>query len=136
MFHVPEKYRFTLAGHALSTTEEAGNNGVFLIPAGVLRPGRSMKKAGARVIASDGLGWEHVSVVRSAGPAPTWDDMCKVKALFWDPEDVVVQFHPRQSQHVNNHDACLHLWRPVGVELPTPTPEMVGIFYERRGFYT
>jgi len=46
--------------------------------------------------------------------------------LFWDAEDVVIQYHPAKSEYVNVHDNCLHLWRPVGVELPTPPRELVG----------
>jgi len=41
-----------------------------------------------------------------------------VKRLFWDPEDVVIQYHPAQSEDVHMHDHCLHLRRPVGQEIP------------------
>lgn len=44
---------------------------------------------------------------------PTWEEMCQVKDLFWDDEDVVMQFHVPSKDHVNNHPYCLHLWRPV-----------------------
>jgi hypothetical protein len=53
--------------------------------------------------------------------------MCKVKDLFWDEDDVVIQFHPRKSDYVNNHSGCLHMWRPIGVALPLPPHEMVGM---------
>lgn len=80
-----------------------------------------------KVIYSDGGGWEHVSV--SAGNrCPNWDEMCLVKSLFWDHEDVVMQLHPKRSEYVNNHRYCLHLWRPNnGAVIPTPPPELVGI---------
>jgi len=85
------------------------------------------------LIASDGAGWEHVSVhARRSGAAaqqrtPTWREMCLVKDACWDdPEDVVVQFHPRRSEYVNQHPHVLHLWRPVSVALPTPDPILVG----------
>lgn len=51
--------------------------------------------------------------------------MCKVKDLFWDEEDVVVQFHPRKSEYVDNHKYCLHLWRKAGVDIETPPLELV-----------
>ena len=52
--------------------------------------------------------------------------MCFIKGLFWDEEDVVIQYHPAKSEYVNRHEKCLHLWRPVGVEMPTPQKELVG----------
>src|SRR5580658_4748259 len=44
--------------------------------------------------------FEHVSV-SLAHRCPTWEEMCKIKDLFWDDEDVVVQFHPAKSEYVN-----------------------------------
>lgn len=74
------------------------------------------------VIASAGcdlVRWEHVSVSLEH-ECPTWDVMCWVKRRFWDDEDCVVQFHPPSSVAVNVHPYCLHLWRPIGVEIPLP----------------
>lgn len=117
-FHVPEKFRFQQAGHYLHSTPEFGNNGAFVVK---LKNGQSVN-----VIASDGMGWEHVSVSRS-DRCPTWDEMCQIKAIFWDDDDCVVQYHPPRSEYVNNHKFCLHLWRPVGVQMPMPPSIMVGI---------
>ena len=63
------------------------------------------------VIASDGGGWDHVSV-STPERVPTWEEMCKIKSLFFDDEEVVMQLHPAKSQYVNYHERCLHLWRP------------------------
>jgi len=81
-----------------------------------------------RCIASDGMGWQHVSVsIEGERKPPPWGIMAKVKDLFWEPEDVVVQFHPKKSEYVNNHSGCLHLWRCIdGREFPTPPSIMVG----------
>lgn len=82
-----------------------------------------------RTIASDGRGWQHVSVSLIDNPhaTPKWSVMCKVKDLFWEPEEVVVQFHPRASEYVSHHPGCLHLWRCIdGREFPTPEPILVG----------
>jgi hypothetical protein len=109
----------------LGSDDSYGNNGAFSIPPVI--PGRWLW-----VIASDGLGWEHVSVTvrldRWGAPTrtPTWEEMCAVKAIFWGPDDTVVQFHPRASEYVNFHPHCLHLWRKDGVDFPTPNPLMVG----------
>ena|SRR5688500_9455522 len=102
-------------------------------------PGRQLA-----IIASDGsdweasgltgVPWEHVSVHSFQGGGgsrrlftPTWAEMCYVKSLFWEPEDVVIQFHPAESQYVNMHKHVLHLWRPVGVEIPVPPALTVGV---------
>jgi hypothetical protein len=63
-------------------------------------------------------GWEHVSV-SCAKRTPTWDEMCFVKNLFWEPEEMVVQLHPPQSRWINQHPYVLHLWKsPQTIELP------------------
>ena len=59
-----------------------------------------------KVIASDGMSWEHVSV-SFPNRCPNWREMCFIKSLFWDDEDVVVQYHPAKSAYVNVHDHCL-----------------------------
>lgn len=113
-FHVPEQYRVA----AYSSAELHGNNGVF-----------SFKFNGERIyiIASDGGGWEHVRVSLVSKKIPSWHIMCLVKGMFWDEEDCVIQYHPPASEYVNNHKGCLHLWRPIGVSIPMPPSEFVGI---------
>lgn len=81
--------------------------------------------------ASNGEGWEHVSVSVTGSKGakakvPTWPEMCFVKDMFWDVTDLVIQFHPRIDDYVNHHPGCLHLWAPIGREMPTPPPELVG----------
>lgn len=121
MFHVPELARNT-THPSLGTTAADGNNGAFEIESP--EPGWRLW-----LIASDGMGWEHVSVHAARGHqqrTPTWKEMSYVKRLCWDAEDVVIQYHPRESEYVNCHPHVLHLWRPIGVTLPTPDREMVG----------
>lgn len=89
-----------------------------------------------RLLASDGEGWEsfglpgprweHVSV-SLPDRCPTWDELCWVKGLFWGEEECVVQFHPPKSEYVNQHPHCLHLWRPVGADMPRPPAAAVGV---------
>lgn len=113
MFHVPEKFRLTQY-----SSKDEGNNGVFVAK---LKHGQHVQ-----IVASDGMGWEHVSVSRK-DRCPTWEEMCQVKELFWDDGDCVVQYHPPKSEYVNNHPFCLHLWRPVGFVFPSPPSIMVGV---------
>lgn len=114
MFHVPERYR--IDGGIYGSTSEYGNNGAFIIPV------RNMK---IRCIASDGCKWEHVSASLK-NRCPNWAEMCVIKSIFWDEEDWVVQYHPAVSEYVSYHPYCLHLWRPIGQELPKPPSDLVG----------
>ena len=119
-FHVPNEYR--LRNHPwVPSTDEDGNNGFFVIPASLAK-----KRPAIRIQASDGEGWEHASV-STAIRCPTWEEMCFVKNLFWDPEDCVMQLHPPQSEWVNMHKYCLHLWRPTEQTIPQPEGILVGV---------
>ena len=70
--------------------------------------------------------WEHVSVhVRDERRCPTHEELSWVKDLFWGPEECVVHFYPPKSRHVNRHPTTLHLWKPVGPEMPQPPMECV-----------
>lgn len=69
--------------------------------------------------------WEHVSI-SLANRCPTWDEMCRVKDLFWSETETVVQFHPKRSEYVNAHPYCLHLWKMVGKEYNLPPEWTLG----------
>jgi len=77
------------------------------------------------ILASNGGGWEHVSVSTSSR-CPKWEEMCYFKDLFFSDDEVVVQYHPAKSEYVNNMQFCLHLWKPLEAEMPTPSSIMVG----------
>lgn len=106
-----EKYRCRDLERALYGVNGDGSNGMFKVFVG----GRSF-----HVIASNGGGWEHISVSRPNGKTPTWDEMCVIKDMFFTADEVVVQYHPKKSEYVNVHEGCLHLWRPTEDTLPTP----------------
>jgi len=53
--------------------------------------------------------------------------MCRIKEMFWDEEDCVIQFHPPKSEYVNQNENTLHLWRKIGFKQPTPPTTLVGI---------
>jgi len=76
--------------------------------------------------ANENIPWEHVSV-SCERRCPNWTEMCFVKDLFWNPEEAVMQLHPPKSDYVNMHPYCLHLWRPLHVEMPLPPSIAVGI---------
>ena len=89
-------------------------NGVFRIP----HSGYELL-----VIASNGGGWDHVSVSpcsRTRKTCPTWEEMCAIKDMFFDDNEIVIQYHPAKEDYVNDHPYCLHLWRPQHQEVPKP----------------
>ena len=106
---------------------EGGSNGCFEIPYG---------RRSLRIMASDGSGWdedvlpgepwEHVSV-SLPDRCPTWEEMDYVKKIFWDDAETVIQFHVPTSDHVNQHNFCLHLWKPKVSTIPRPPAVCVGV---------
>lgn len=79
-------------------------------------------------VASWGGGWDHVSVAPlKRKVVPTWEMMCKVKDIFFKPNEAVIQIHPPEDQYVNNKVNCLHLWRANDKEMLLPPSFMVGI---------
>lgn len=144
-FHVPELARDTTHPQ-LGSTSADGNNGAFHIESP--EPGWRLALICSDSTELDGAGydkWEHVSVHayreqrievvgllgRGSKPGlkqrtPTWKEMCYVKRLCWDGEDVVMQLHPKESEYVNCHPHVLHLWRPINATIPTPPAIFVG----------
>lgn len=90
-----------------------GANGLFIFPAW-----------GLRVIASDQMGWDHVSV-SCADRCPTWPEMKKIKDLFFRPKEWAMQLMPPDGENINQMPYCLHLWRPQRKKIPKPPRAMV-----------
>lgn len=128
MFEVVNDFR--LKEGAMASTNENGNNGVFLIPIPQrfrTKSEKTLRKVWQyQVIASDGEGWEHISVSLNHR-CLTWDEMCYIKSLFWGVDDCVVQYHPPETEYINNHKYCLHLWRPMDEVMPMPPKHLVGV---------
>jgi hypothetical protein len=111
---VPEQFRVKTGPFASDSSY--GNNGLFSI---------QHETYILKVIASDGEGWEHVSVSLPRR-TPSWNQMCFIKDLFWDKDECVVQYHPAETEYINNHEYCLHLWKPIHQEIPVPPSILVG----------
>ena len=77
-----------------------------------------------KIIASNGGDWEHVSVSGEKHP-PSWPVMSRIKIIFFNDDEVVMQLHPAEKDYINNHPNCLHLWRPMYAEIPLPPKEFV-----------
>lgn len=124
-FHVPEKARLTTG--PLATDFTYGQNGAFRIPSP--EPGWTLflicaDGTDAEPTEPDAENWEHVSVRAAASATksrvPNWREMCHVKDLCWDEDDIVIQLHPKKSDYVNQHPHVLHLWRCKNREVPMP----------------
>jgi hypothetical protein len=76
------------------------------------------------VIIGTGLGWDHVSV-SLPHRTPRWEEMEWVKRSLFEPDEVAVQYHVAESDHINVHPNVLHIWRRQGFEMPLPPKEMV-----------
>lgn len=73
------------------------------------------------VIASNGGGWDHVSIDPiNQGHAPTWDVMCVLKDICFNDDETVIEYHPAKENYVNIAENCLHLWRPQQQAIPVP----------------
>lgn len=113
---VPRKVEYCrVVRGPLASTAIYGFNGAFSIP----YKGRLLK-----AISSDQEGWDHVSV-SFPGRCPTWSEMCYVKSLFFNEEELVLQFHPPKSDYINDHPYVLHLWRKHGENYELPPAIMV-----------
>jgi hypothetical protein len=94
-----------------------GGNGVFVLNSPI--DGGEL-----RVVASDGLGWDHVSVSRK-NRTPNWAEMEFIKRRFFADNETAMQLHVPPAQHISVHPHCLHLWRPQAGVIPLPPDYMV-----------
>lgn len=61
----------------------------------------------ASVDEGGGEAWEHVSVCRPhSDKLPTWEEMCAIKDMFFEPEEECVQFHNHRPKLLAHLAAC------------------------------
>ncbi len=84
--------------------------GCFLIP---------VQATTFRVIASNYMGWEHVSVSHP-DRCPTWDEMVAIKEIFFNEGEITFQVHPEKKNYVNISQTCLHMWRETNSNVDIP----------------
>lgn len=76
-------------------------------------------------------GWEHVSVSHyDKDIEPKWNDLCKIKEMFWGKDVTVLQFFPAEKAFVHGvadwkDSNVFHLWRPVDGDFSKITEEMM-----------
>ena len=121
----------------MKTIEELRNTPRLIIEQ-VSRDGFSgeiqMLKWTGSVICTTGAGWEHVSVSPYKHHiTPSWEDMCKIKSMFWRDDEAVIQIHPPKADYVNNMPNCLHLWRCTYKDMVLPPSVLVGVRKNQSG---
>ena len=104
-----DKYRYVVGDIHRYNGYGGSKQGVFIIP----------NDPPLRVIADSGQGWDHVSVSTETR-CPTWEEMDRIKRIFFKDHETAVQYHVPASDHINIHDYCLHLWRPTFKRFPMP----------------
>lgn len=88
--------------------------------------GMACQRGPLRVIASterhDGEVWYHVSVSRSSGTLPGWDDLRAVKKAFMGDEALALIVLPPASEYFSLSEV-MHLWQNLDSR---PTPDFRG----------
>ena len=80
------------------------------------------------LICSWGGGWYHVSVCPYAKRmTPSYDDMQKLKEMFFRDDEAAIQVHPPKAEYVNNMENCLHLWSCYYKPMVLPPSCFVGL---------
>lgn len=92
------------------------DGGAFLVKRPVGRP--------LKVIASWGMGWDHVSVQHHE-KTPTYQDMKMVKRIFFRSDEWAIEYHPPEEEYISVKDTVLHIWRPQDQTIPVPPSIMV-----------
>lgn len=85
-----------------------------------------------QVIASNHLGWEHISVSHE-NRCPTYEEMVEMKEFFFYDDEIAFQIHPLKKNYVNIHPYVLHIWRPYGTNVPVPDEGSILDKYEYYG---
>ena len=68
-------------------------------------------------------GFEHISVhIQDDGEQqiPSWEEMRKIKDIFWDDDDIVAQYYPSKESYIYSHENTIHLFRCSSGLLPHP----------------
>jgi len=105
--------------HPKVTVVSSGEDG----GAGYVDVGHGLGRA-PQVVWSFGGGWDHVSV-SYPNRCPTWEEMCRVKDIFFREDECCIEYHPAKSEYVNLHPYCLHIWKPQDGTIVTPPTAFV-----------
>jgi hypothetical protein len=111
--HKLDHYRISIPAVVGGDVYDTSHNGAFII--GPLR-----------IIASNRGGWDHVSV-SLPDRCPTWAEMDAIKRLFFNPDEIAMQLHVAEADHISIHPYVLHLWRPHSKlkRIPLPPKDFV-----------
>lgn len=82
------------------------------------------KNRPATIVFSWEYGWDHVSV-SFPKRCPTWEEMDEIKRMFFNDDEICVQYHPARKDHRNLFPFCLHIWRDQSGYMIAPPGWMV-----------
>ena len=126
--------KFRITQGPCATDDSIGNSGGFVIPLNDNTIAMVIANSAFRDEEND-FPWEHASVHiqyrpkgkknRTKRRTPTWSEMAKIKHMFWEDDEVVMQLHVEIKNHVNIHPNVLHLWRHRDIHPPLPPKEAV-----------
>lgn len=107
--HTLDSYRFNDAERTLFGQAGDEGNGVFDV---------IVEEKPFFVIASNREGWEHVCI-HGRDWCISWSAIRALKDMFFEQEDKYFLTYLEQGKHLDPPFFWLHLWRPIGAELPT-----------------
>jgi hypothetical protein len=111
MFKVPNEFRMRHGN--MRSNDDYGNNGVFIV---------HLNGVAVTCIASDTDGWEHVSM-SIPSRSPTYDEMERIKTVFWGNNPVVVIFMRHRPKNDLYVETRVGLWRNIAGDLTAIPPE-------------
>jgi len=56
--------------------------------------------------------WKHLSISHPRR-YPFWDEILDARYAFFSNTETVIQIMPPESEYVNLHPNCFHLWSPI-----------------------
>lgn len=75
------------------------------------------------VTASNYMGWDHISIVvitkNGMARIAASEEIERLKKMFFGDE-VTIEVHPKKKDYINIDEVMLHVWRPLGKDLPLP----------------
>lgn len=83
--------------------------------------------------------WEHVLIdLEAQKRCATYEEMCNLKDIFWDENEIAIQVHPAKSDYINFCKYCLHLWRFRDIYSKTETilhRKIQAVYNEAKKYY-
>ncbi len=87
---------------------EAGGSGLIVYG--------SLKNCSVMWGRKEGGLYDHVSI-SPTNRIPTWNELCKVKDMFFKDDEECYLVFPKKEQYVNLDKYCMHIWRDASEDI-------------------